>query len=117
MKNNIRNEIDECLDLSDSYECSSDKWQQKAVGIINEYYYEQERYDEIVYDLASDEWEELVKQQLDTGGWQGLLFFLGKLEPMDDWANLDGYGNAKALGGADLVGILKDIKQELENEE
>ena len=108
--------IKELLDLSDGYECYKDEWQQKAVGAINDYYYEREQYDDIVYDLASDEWEELVKQQLESRGWQGLLFFLGKLEPMDDWAYLDGYGNAKALSGADLVGILKDILGELENE-
>lgn len=112
----IRNEIDECLNLSDGYECYKSEWQEQAVGIINEYYYNQERYDEIIYNLASEEWEELVKQQLDSRGWQGLLFFLGKLEPADDWAYLDGYGNARAVGGSDLVGILKDIKQELENE-
>lgn len=117
MRNDIRNEIDECLDLSDGYECYKSEWQAKAVGIINEYYCEQERYDEIVYDLASDEWEDLVKHQLESRGWQGLLFFLGKLKPLDDWAYLDGYGNAKAVNGSDLVGILKDIKQELENEE
>lgn len=109
----LKKRVDDCLNLSDGYECYKDDWQNKAVGIINEYYEEQERYDEIVYDLASDEWEDIVKQQLDTRGWQGLLFFLGKLEPMDDWAYLDGYGNARAVNGSDLVGILKDIKQEL----
>ena len=100
----------------DETACYNDKWQQKAVGAINNYYYDREQYDDIVYDLASEEWEDLVKSQLDSRGWQGLLFFLGKLEPLDDWAYLDGYGNARAISGADLVGILKDIKQELENE-
>ena len=100
----------------DKYACYKDEWQGRAVGVINNYYYERDQYDDIIYDLASDEWEDLVKQQLDSRGWQGLLFFLGKLEPMDDWATLDGYGNAVAVSGSELVGYLKDIKQELENE-
>ena len=100
----------------DEYACYKDEWQGRAVATINDYYFEREQYDDIVYDLASEEWEDLVKQQLDSRGWQGLLFFLGKLEPLDDYACLDGYGNAVAVSGKELVGYLKDIKQELENE-
>ena len=111
-------EINELLKQAeqDKNACYTDEWQSKAVGVINNYYYERDQYDDIVYDLSSDEWEDIVKQQLDSRGWQGLLFFLGKLEPMDDWACLDGYGNAVAVSGSELVGYLKDIKQELENE-
>lgn len=100
----------------DEYACYTDEWQGRAVATINDYYFERDNYDDIVYDLASEEWEDLVKQQLDSRGWQGLLFFLGKLEPMDEWACLDGYGNALAVNGKELVGYLKDIKQELEAE-
>ena len=100
----------------DEFACYKDEWQNRAVAEINNFYYDRDRYDEIVYDLASDEWEDIVKQQLDSRGWQGLLFFLGKLEPMDDWACLDGYGNAVAVSGKELIGYLKDIKQELEDE-
>ena len=100
----------------DELACYKDEWQGRAVAVINDYYYEREQYDDIIFDLASEEWEDIVKQQLDSRGWQGLLFFLGKLEPLDDYACLDGYGNAVAVNGKELVGYLKDIKQELENE-
>ena len=100
----------------DEYACYESKWQSEAVAEINNFYYDRDRYDDIIYDLASEEWEDIVKQQLDSRGWQGLLFFLGKLEPMDDWACLDGYGNAVAVNGKELVGYLEDIKQELEDE-
>lgn len=112
------NEINELLKQAEGDElvCYAGEWQGRAVEAINNYYYERERYDDIIYDLASEEWEDLVKSQLDSRGWQGLLFFLGKLEPMDDWATLDGYGNAVAVNGKELVGYLKDIKEEIDNE-
>ena len=117
-KGDIMDEINELLKEveQDEYACYTDEWESRAVGVINDYYYERDNYDDIVYDLASEEWADLVKQQLDSRGWQGLLFFLGKLEPMDNYACLDGYGNAVAVNGKELVGYLKDIKQELENE-
>jgi hypothetical protein len=88
-----------------------EEWQHKAVYTLNDFYMEADRYDDIIYDLASDEWEDLVKQQLESRGWQGLLFFLGKLEPMDDYAYLDGYGNAKSCD-YDLLGMLEDALSE-----
>lgn len=113
----LKKRIDDCLNLSDEYECYSDDWQSRAVEIINEYACENDYSEEyMVFDLTSIFWEEIVKHQLDTRGWRGLLYFLGKLNPTDDYAQLDGYGNAVAVSGSDLVGILKDIKQELENE-
>lgn len=112
----MKNRIDECLNLSGNYEHCRHEWQNRATRIINDYYYERDRWDDIIYDLASEEWEELVRQQIDIRGWQGLLYFIGEVKLTDDWACLDAYGNAKAVNGSDLVGILKDIKQELEDE-
>lgn len=99
----------------DKYACYKDEWQSRAVATLNNYYYDNDYYDNEIFDLESDEWEELVKHQLDSRGCSGLLFFLGKLEPMDDWATLDGYGNAVAVNGEELVGYLKDIQEEIKN--
>ena len=88
-----------------------DEWQNKAVWTLNDFYVEAGRDDDVIYDLASDEWEDLVKQQLENRGWQGLLYFLGKLEPMDDYAYLDGYGNAKSCD-YDVLGMLEDALSE-----
>ena len=95
---------------ADKYACYGEDWGRRAVWALNEWYFDHDRYDEEVFDLSSDEWEELVKNQLENRGWTGLLYFLGKLEPMDDWAQLDGYGNAERITGADLLGLLEDIE-------
>lgn len=92
--------------------CYKSEWQERAVWALNEYYIEHEPDNEI-YDLNGDLWEDLVKYELETRSWQGLLFFLGKLEPMDNWARLDGYGNATRVSGDDLLGMLEDMLEEM----
>ena len=95
---------------ADKYACYGEEWGRRAVWALNEWYFDRDRYDEEIFDLSSDTWDELVKNQLESRGWTGLLYFLGKLEPMDDWAQLDGYGNATRITGADLLGFLEDIE-------
>lgn len=102
----------------DEYACYKDAWERDAVAVLNEYNIEERGdYDAEIWDTASDEWDEFVRGQLESRAWQGLMFFLGKLEPSDDWAQLDGYGNATPISGADLVGLLKDAREEMERED
>lgn len=100
----------------DKYAQYKTEWQGRAVAVLNEFYFDRDRYDNEIFDLSSDEWDEIVRQQLESRGATGLLFFLGKIEPCDGWAQLDGYGNAVAVSGSDLVGMLKDVRKELEND-
>lgn len=113
----MKKEIEELLKEveRDEYAQYSTEWQGRAVETLNEFYYYADRYDDVIYDLSSDEWDELVRQQLDSRGALGLLFFLGKIEPCDEWGQLDGYGNGVAVSGGDFVGMLKDARKELED--
>ena len=93
---------------ADKYAIYHSEWQERAVACLNEIYFDADRYDDEIYDLADDRWAELVKYNLESRGWAGLLYFIGRLEPCDDWAYIDAYGNAKALCGDDLLGLLRD---------
>ena len=92
----------------DKYAIYSDEWQAEAVAILNERYFDDGREDYEIFDTTSDIWDELVKHQLESRGWDGLMFFLGKIRPTTDLAQLDGYGNATEITGDDLLGFLKD---------
>lgn len=115
----MKKEIEELLAevARDEYAPYKDEWQGRAVAVLNEYNIDRDYYDDEIFDLSSDEWDEVVRGQLDSRGALGLLFFLGKIEPSDDWAQLDGYGNATPVNGADLVGLLKDARDEMERED
>ena len=97
-------------------DCKAD-WQGRAVAVLNEYSLEIDRYDDEIFNVESDEWGEIVRQELEEGGARRLLYFLEKIEPMDEWARLDGYGNAVAVSGSDMLEMLKDVVQEIENEQ
>lgn len=114
----MKKEIIELLEEveRDKYAQYKTEWQGRAVAVLNEFYFDRDRYDNEIFDTESEEWDEIVRHQLDDGGTQRLLYFLGKLEPCDGWAQLDGYGNAVAVSGSDLVGMLKDVRKELEND-
>ena len=99
---------------SDKYAIYSDEWQAEAVAILNEKYFDDGRYDDEIFDTNSDVWDELVKQQLESRGWVGLMFFLGQIRTTTNLAQLDGYGNATEITGDDLLGFLKD-ESEVEN--
>lgn len=93
------------------------KWQVRAVEVLNEYSFETNRFDDEIWDTETREWDELVIRQADNRGARGVMYFLGQLEPMDEWARLDGYGNAVAVSGSDMVEMLKDTMQEIEDED
>lgn len=97
-------------------DCKAD-WQMRAVAVLNEYSFETNRYDDEIFNIESDEWDEIVRHELEKGGARRLLYFLGQIEPMDEWARLDGYGNAVAVSGSDMLGMLKDTLQEIEDEQ
>lgn len=114
----MKKEIEELLKEveRDEYAQYSMDWQGRAVAVLNEYNFDRDYYDDEIFDLESDEWDEMVKREIDARGARGVLYFLGKIEPMDEWAQLDGYGNAVAVSGSDMVGMLEDARKELEND-
>lgn len=95
----------------------STEWQVKAVEVLNEYNFENDRYDDEIFDVDSDEWDDVVRHELKEGGARRLLYFFGQIEPADGWARLDRYGNAVAVSGSDMVEMLKDTMQEIEDEQ
>lgn len=95
----------------------SDEWQANAVRVLNEYYVEHDRYDEEIFEQDDEAWEEIVKHNLETRGATGLLFLLAKVEPMDDYVALDGYGNGEGVHADDLIDRLEWAIDELKNEE
>lgn len=115
----IKERIEELLKEveRDQYaDCKAD-WQGSAVAVLNKYSFETNRYDDEIYNVNSDEWDEIVRHELEKGGARRLLYFLEKIDPMDEWARLDGYGNAVAVTGSDMLGMLKDTLQEIEDEQ
>lgn len=96
--------------------CKAD-WQGRAVAVLNEYNFEMDRYDDEIFDVDSDEWGEIVRHELEKGGARRLLYFFGQIEPADEWARLDGYGNAVAVSGSDMLEMLKNAMQEIEDEQ
>lgn len=115
----MKKEIEELLKeaRADKYAQYSTDWQGRAVAVLNEYNFDRDHYDNEIFETDSDEWDEMVKREIDARGAHGVLFFLGKIEPCDEWAQLDGYGNAVAVSGSDLVGMLEDARKGLENED
>ena len=113
----IKHKINELLEgvKGDKYKEYEDDWREQAVSVINEYYYEVENYDDIIYDLSSDEWDDIVKREAENG-WVRLKFFLAGIETTSDWAYIDAYGNAQACD-YDIKGTLEDIKKEIEDNE
>lgn len=101
----------------DKYAQYSTEWEERAVEVLNEFNAEHDRYDDEIFDVDSDEWDEVVRHELKEGGARRLLYFFGQIEPADEWARLDGYGNAVAVSGSDMLEMLKDAMQELEDED
>lgn len=95
----------------------SDEWQDKAVATLNEYYLDHERYDDEIFDAHGEEWEQVVKYDLENRGATGLLFLLAKVEPMDDYVALNGYGNGEGVHADDLIDRLEWAIDELKDEE
>lgn len=102
---------------ADKYAKYDPKWQGRAVACLNEIYMDADRYDDEIYDLCDERWDDLVKWNLERRGFGGLLYFIGKIEPSDDYAYIDAYGNAVALHADDLAGLLRDELAEMERDE
>ncbi len=114
----IKESIKELLEEAerDEYADCKTEWQVRAVAVLNNYNFEMDRYDDEIFDVDSDEWDEVVRHELKEGGARRLLYFLGQIEPMDEWARLDGYGNAVAVSGSDMLKMLQEAMQEIEDE-
>ena len=83
-----------------------DKWVAEAVNALNERYLDTGYDDSYIYDTNSDEFEDLVKYNLESRGWQGVEYFLGNVELMTNYAQVDAYGNAKSVD-YDIVDLLQ----------
>ena len=101
----------------DKYAQCKTEWEARAVAVLNNYNFEMDRYDDEIFDVDSDEWDEIVSRELKKGGARRLLYFFGQIEPADEWARLDGYGNAVAVTGSDMLEMLKEAMQEIEDEQ
>lgn len=110
--NEINNTINTLLaqvkaDDSKRYEAN---WTANAVNALNDYYEAKEYYDDRIYELESDEWEEVVKYNLDQRGWLGLKFLLDGIDNNAEYAQLDAYGNGRSVD-YDLVDMLENAKE------
>lgn len=101
----------------DKYAQYKTEWEERAVEALNAWNLdERKNWDDFVYNADSEEFEDMVRGQLEARGWRGLKFFLQGVSNTADWARLDGYGNAVAVSGSDMVEMLKDALQEIEDE-
>ena len=99
---------------ADKYREYADDWKSEAVYLLNEYNYEHNP-DDTIYDLESDEWEDLVKWNLDQRGWVGVKILLEDIDNNANYAYLDGYGNGKSCD-YELIDLLKYLIDDLKNE-
>lgn len=114
----IEEQVRELLEdaRADKYRIYHDSWQVDAVRALNDYYYDQDRYDEEIYDTTSNEWGRLVVEEAQRG-WAGVKVFLNNLGCNAEWATLDGYGNAEEVTASDLLERLKEVRKELSRED
>lgn len=112
IKEQIKGLLDEVK--ADEFQQYHPKWQAQAVQVMNDYAQEVERWDDMIYDTTSDEWDEITKSQVEQRGWQGLMYFLAGLTPTTDYAYIDAYGNAQEARID--AGYLNDILDEMGEE-
>ena len=102
----------------DKYAQYKTEWEARAVEALNAWNLdERENWDAFIYNADSEEFEDIVRGQLEARGWCGLKFFLQNISTTADWVRLDGYGNGEEVTGSDMVEMLKDAMQEIENEQ
>lgn len=101
----------------DKYAQYKDDWQRRAVEALNAWNLdERKNWDAYIYGANGEEFEDMVRGQLEARGWCGLKFFLHGVSTTADWVRLNGYGNGEEGSGSDMVGMLKDARKELEND-
>lgn len=71
------------------------EWRAEAVSVLNEFYDEYNRPDDRIYEVDSDEWEDIVKWNLEQRGSVGVKILLENVDNTADYVYLDGYGNGK----------------------
>ena len=102
---------------ADEYKKYDDGWQGRAVAVLNNWYIEDGRNDDEIYDTAGEVWDDIVKYNLENRGWVGLKYLLADVGNLADWARLDAYGNGEEITGDDLAGLLADLVEEIEDDE
>lgn len=112
MKNEIKALLKEVeADKNREY---ADDWLAKAVSTLNEYYIDKNYDGDYIYDLESDEWEEIVKYNLESRGWIGVKILLQDVSNTSNYARLDGYGNGESVDYK-IKELLDDALAELNN--
>ena len=93
-----------------------DAWVTEAISALNEHYLDTGYDDSYIYETCSDEFEDLVKYNLESRGWQGVKYFLEDVALMSDYAQIDAYGNAKSVD-YDIVDLLQAEADEADEDE
>lgn len=83
-------------------------WKSQAVATYNEFCEEINYMDDMIYELESDEFEDIVKWNLEQRGAIGVKILLDGVENTQDYVKLDAYGNAESVD-YDLVDKLEEI--------
>lgn len=96
---------------ADKYKQYSEAWKAEAVALLDDYNYEHDSGD-VIYDLDSEEWDEVVKMNLEQRGWVGVKILLEGIDNTATYARLDGYGNGKSCD-YELIDLLKNLIDEL----
>ena len=97
---------------ADEYKQYSEAWKAEAVALLDDYNYEHNP-DDVIYALDSEEWEEVVKMNLEQRGWIGVKILLDGIDTAAAYAYLDGYGNGKSCD-YELIDLLKNLIDEID---
>ncbi len=101
----------------DEYAQYRTEWEERAVEALNAWNLDERKdWDDFIYNANSEQFEDMVRGQLEARGWVGLKFFLQNISTTADWVRLDGYGNGEEVTGSDMVEMLKDAMEEIDNE-
>ena len=96
----------------DKYKQYSEAWKAEVVALLDDYNYEHDSGD-VIYDLDSEEWEEVVKMNLEQRGWVGVKILLEGIDATATYARLDGYGNGRSCD-YELIDLLKNLIDEID---
>lgn len=97
---------------ADKYKQYSESWKAEAVSLLDDYNYEHNP-DDVIHALDSEEWEEVVKMNLEQRGWVGVKNLLEGIDATATYAHLDGYGNGKSCD-YELIDLLKNLIDEID---
>lgn len=74
--------------------------------------------DDLVNDFIDEDYiNDMVKNELESGGWTRVACFLAKVDSINnDYYRINGYGNLEEIDKSDLECTLSDLKRNLADE-